>query len=117
MGEIGKLGRIRERPAKTKLSFEDAFRFGKTSARQQGSGHASLPCFTEMKPLDHGSFLAAGKFHQASRVGAGDAESVDHLALVETQQPACRHGGTKSTCQPGRVKASSLAGVSRRHTD
>src|SRR5438552_1235874 len=68
MGEIGKLRRIGECPAKAKLPFENAFRSGEASARQQSRGHASLRGFTEVEPLDHGSLLAAGKFDQPTRV-------------------------------------------------
>src|SRR6476660_4350375 len=70
-----------------------------------------------MEPLDHGPFLAAGKFDQSAGVRSRDAESVDHLSIIESQESACRHRGAKSTGQSGRVKTSLLERVPRGNAD
>src|SRR3970282_1621206 len=91
VSKIRKLGRIGKSLAKTELSLEDAFRPGEASACEHRRGHAAFAGFAEMEPLDHRSFLAAGEFDQAAGVGTGDAERVDHLALVQTEQPTGGH--------------------------
>ena len=117
VGEIGKPWGIGIRLAKAELSFEDAFRPGEASVRQQRRGHSSFPCFAEVEPLDHRAFLAAGKLDQAAGVRRRDTESVDHLPIIESQELAGRHRGAKSTGQAGRVKTSSLKRVAGCNAD